>query len=408
MPYGLLIVLGVVLAILVVVGALEYLVLTRARAKVPIRVHVNGTRGKSSVTRLIASALREAGVPVLAKTTGTLPRMILPDGRELPVYRPSKANVIEQRGIMRIAASEGAKAIVVECMALQPLLQSISESKLVKATHAVITNARPDHLDVMGPTDRDVALALAGMTCVGGHVFTAERKYLEVFQTAAKDRKSELHAVTEADVAEIPEEVLTQFRYTEHAENVALALSVCRSLDIDDEVALRGMSKTPPDPGALTAHALLFFGRRMTFYNGFAANDPVSTRTLWEMVLANHPGVKYRILVANCRADRADRSVQLARVLHTWTQPDWVVLMGTGTQAFARFAARSGFDIDRIVFAEGLRVEQIFERLLELAGTDAVLMGMGNIGGQGLELARYFRNRAIIESETDTRESKEG
>src|SRR5690606_30375541 len=160
---------------------------------------------------------------------------------------------------------------------------------------------------------------------------------------------------------------------------VALALAVCRSLDIDDAVALEGMTKTPPDPGALTRHPLSFFGRHITFYNGFAANDPVSTRTLWEMVMSEHPDVPCRILVANCRADRAARSVQLAQVRHEWTQPDWVVLMGTGTQAFARFAARSGFDIDRIVFVEGLRVEQIFARLLELSGPRAVLMGMGNI-----------------------------
>jgi hypothetical protein len=46
---------------------------------------------------------------------------------------------------------------------------------------------------------------------------------------------------------------------------------------------------------------------------------------------------------------------------------------------------------------EGLRVEEIFERLLELAGSSAVLMGMGNIGGQGLDLARYFKNREIVE-----------
>src|SRR5690606_12443805 len=118
------------LAVLVGAGLIEYLFLARSRSKIRIRIHVNGTRGKSSVTRLIASALREAGMRTFAKTTGTLPRMIYPDGSELPVQRINKANIIEQRTTINQAATEGAEALVLECMALQPLLQSISELRI--------------------------------------------------------------------------------------------------------------------------------------------------------------------------------------------------------------------------------------------------------------------------------------
>ncbi len=390
-----------VLLVLLVAGVSEYVALARARAKVPIRIHINGTRGKSSVTRLIAAALREAGIRTFAKTTGTLPRMIYPDGTELPVFRPSKANIIEQQRIMRVAAGERARAIVLECMALQPLLQSISELQIVRSTHSVITNARPDHLDVMGPTARDVALALCGMVSVKGRLFSAEAEHLPILQAVAKDRDTELFAVGEEEVASISEETLAGFSYTEHAENIALALAVCDSLDIPRDVAIRGMWKARPDPGALTTHHLDFFGRRLVFFNGFAANDPVSTGRLWSLVLGRSRDYKTKIAIFNCRADRADRSAQLAEALASWETPDWVVLMGTGTQVFARFARRWGVDPSRVVFVEGLRVEEIFERLVELAGSSAVLMGMGNIGGQGLDLARYFKNREIVETTDD-------
>ena len=36
--------------------------LRRDLSRIPIRIHVNGTRGKSSVTRLIAGALRESEI----------------------------------------------------------------------------------------------------------------------------------------------------------------------------------------------------------------------------------------------------------------------------------------------------------------------------------------------------------
>lgn len=385
-----------VLLVLVGAGVWEYASLCLARRHIPIRIHVNGTRGKSSVTRLIAAALREAGVPTFAKTTGTLPRMILLDGSELPVVRLSKANIIEQQRVMRMAAGAGARALVVECMALQPLLQSVSELKIVRSTHTVITNARPDHLDVMGPGPRDVALALSGMICVNGQVFTAEREHLDVLRVATEDRGSRLIPTTDEQIGAVSASDLASFRYTEHAENIALALNVCASLGIDRDVALRGMHKASPDPGAMTAHRLEYFGRRILFYNGFAANDPVSTGRLWRLALEQSPNYETKIAVFNCRSDRGDRSAQLAEALVEWPPPDWVVLMGTGTQIFARFAVREGLDPARLVFVEGLRVDEIFERLLELSGTSAMIMGMGNIGGQGLDVARLFKNRQLL------------
>ena len=59
----------------------------RNLALVPTRVVVNGIRGKSSITRLCAGALRGGGLVPVAKTTGTAARFIAPDGSERPVPR---------------------------------------------------------------------------------------------------------------------------------------------------------------------------------------------------------------------------------------------------------------------------------------------------------------------------------
>src|SRR5512135_1065855 len=182
--------------VLLALGLLEVARVRRARSGIPIRIHVNGTRGKSSVVRLIAGGLRESGIRTCAKTTGTLARMILPDASEYPVFRPGGANVIEQVRIVSAAASYDAQAIVVECMALQPQLQYLCESRFLKATHGVITNARADHLDVMGPEEKDVALALAGSTPLKAKLFTAENRHLPVFEYATRDRQTKLLAVT--------------------------------------------------------------------------------------------------------------------------------------------------------------------------------------------------------------------
>ena len=274
-----------IFVILILLGFWEAFLQRRNLSRMPIRVHVNGTRGKSSVVRLIAGGLRESGIRTCAKTTGTLARMILPDASEYPVFRPGGANVIEQVRIVSAAASYDAQAIVVECMALQPQLQWMCESRFIKATHGVITNARADHLDVMGPEEKDVALALAATTPVKAKLFTAEGRFLHVFEEAARDRQTRLFHVTPDDIGSVTEEEMEGFQYVEHKENVALALQVCADLGIDRGTALRGMWKAPPDPGVMTISHIRFFGRYIYFVNVFAANDPESTERLWNMAL---------------------------------------------------------------------------------------------------------------------------
>ena len=371
----------------------------RALKRIPIRIHVAGTRGKSSVTRLLAAGLRGAGIRTAAKTTGTLARMILPDGREVPVFRPNGSNIIEQKRIIATAAALNVEALVIECMALNPLLHWISEKKLIRATHGVITNAREDHLDIMGPTARHVAECLAGMIPVRGKVFTAEEEFYDVFSSASEDRRSDCTKLSKEAIAAVTPEDLSGFSYLEHAENVALALAVLKDLGIDRETALSGMWQTAPDPGALTEHVIDFFSRKIIFVNGFAANDPLSTKRIWDRSVENHPDVGRTVAVFNLRGDRPDRTQQLAAGTDFWHNADRVILMGTGAYSFARLAGRKGVDGTRFVYADFDRVDDIFETIVSVCGETTLVVGMGNIGGLGLSLSSYFKNRATLTKE---------
>jgi len=378
---------------LAVYGVVEVRRHERQLARIPVRVHVNGTRGKSSVTRLIAAGLRSTGRRVFAKTTGTMARMIRPDGGEVDVYRVGRPNVIEQTRVVRRAVEAGAEALVIECMAVSPELQPLTELRLIRSTVGVITNVRADHLDEMGPTVDDVAETLGQTLPVRGHAFTAERERAPILERIARRRGTTLTVV---DGASVSAAELAAFPYIEHADNVALALAVCAHLGVERARALAAMQLMTPDPGALRRSILSSNGRQLEFVNAFAANDPDSTLRVWQRLGLERarPGLR-RIVLASCRADRLQRSEQIAELVARRLDAEHVVLAGEGTRLVALLALQRGLDPARLRDLGGMGAERVVERVLDLVETRAVVVGIGNIVGLGERIALHFGLRAV-------------
>jgi len=370
-------------------------VLNRRRLRrVRHRILVNGSRGKSSVTRLIAGALRAAGLRTLAKTTGSSPRLIYPDGSEVLIRRLGPPTIREQMKFWRWADAMRPEAAVIECMALNPHNQWVNEHRMIRSTIGVCTNVRADHLDVMGPAVEDVEKALAGTVPAGGLFVTAEPLHNQVLRRACVERRTRYIQVTPEEVAAVSDRDLAGFSYLEHRENVAIALKVAEILGVDRSTALAGMQAAAPDLGVLRRVELSFFGRRLIWVHAFAANDPDSYRVIYARLREDREACKTRIVVVNCREDRPDRSRQLAQLVVEWSDVDRLVVVGTGTEVFARAAVRAGLGGERLYTMVGERVENVFERLVAWSADRGFLLGIGNIKGMGAALDEYFQNRA--------------
>jgi poly-gamma-glutamate synthase PgsB/CapB len=368
-------------------GLLEHFRHRRSLRRIPIRIHVNGTRGKSSVTRLIFEGLRAGGIRSVAKTTGSAARYIHPDGSEEPLRRVGPPNIKEQIAIMRRAAAEEARALVIECMAVRPDLQIISEEKIVQSGIGVITNARPDHLEVMGPTLHDVARSLSGTIPRGGRVFTSDRAHAGLFRAVAERRGSAFHL---SDPDRISARDLEGFRYVEHAENVSLALDVCESVGVPRDVALAGMRSATPDIGALTRVTLQGGGKTLEFINAFAANDPASTLMIWKGLGFSERDPESLILLVNLRGDRMKRSRDLAVLVHRDMKAGFYVLIGEQTHHFVKIAVRLGAPPEAIVDLGGAPERTVYEEIFRRAPDGACVVGVGNIGGAGRRFMEYL------------------
>ena len=186
----------------------------KARACLRHVVHVNGTRGKSTVSRLIEAGLRAGGVRVFCKTTGTDPMTIDVMGREEPVRRRGRANIKEQIAIVRRAAEQNAQVLVVECMAVRPEYQYTAQHSILKADVGVITNVRRDHTDFMGDTLEEICDALCNTVPKDGVLFTAKQAQAERMAEQARRRGS-------AFFQALPDGSEPDFDFP---ENIALAL----------------------------------------------------------------------------------------------------------------------------------------------------------------------------------------
>ena len=331
-----------------------------ARLKaVPIRILVNGTRGKSTVTRLIAAGLAAAGLRVYAKTTGSAARIILPDLSEREIRKHGTAkrrpSIMEHKWFVREAHRAGAQAIVAECMAIRPETIGVLETRLAHSTIGVITNVRLDHLDTMGTELESIAEALGesipdrGKAFVGSEGIDEEIK--AVLSRMAAQRGSELIFVPSAEETQA---LRRDFLYPVHAQNLALALAVCDACGVSCQIALRGMQSAKPDPGVRPTLQTTWRRHKVRVINAFAANDPQSTLEMWheerslryssdlcypsdmrnldeldsgyglqknetheilsEIKEVNSAEQTFRVLVFNHREDRAWRALQIGEI----------------------------------------------------------------------------------------------
>lgn len=362
-------------------------------ARIPIRIHVNGTRGKSTVTRLIAAGLRAGGISTIAKTTGTTPRLILPDGSERPILRPNGPNIQEQVNTIDVASRHGVRAVVLECMAVNPEFQWISEHEMIQSGIGVITNVRLDHTDVMGARLDQIASCLANTIPRNGALVTPEADGIGILRRRAERLGTR---VMQADPEAVTDEDLAGFADIPFRENVATALEVCRLLNVDRAEALRGMQEALPDPGVLRVSRCEFDGKRVLFANALAANDITSTRQIWRGVTSLCTDAQNVLLVCS-RRDRPARDDDFVKAISAGWNYDMLILAGDGTPAVRRRLLARGVSASSVVDLTGTAHASVPAEIVRRLPQRSVVVAAGNIVGLGETIADFFFDGGIHE-----------
>jgi poly-gamma-glutamate synthase PgsB/CapB len=252
------------------------------------RILVTGSRGKSSVVRLLHAALHDAGLHTFARITGVVPRELGPKGIQT-ISRSSGAHVEEMRWWLR-RLPESAQAIILENSAITPELQALA-GRWLRPDITIFTNAVPDHQEVWGPTGASAAEVLTAGIPERSQIVLPARLKIDGYLMELLERRA-CTAIFAEPVADAGPDF--------QAINLGLALSVIKHLGLATAPALQAMSRVQQDrydfrvvncDGAEVAMA-------------FSANDISSTRALFRSLMWSEEETR---LIYNHRADRPGR-----------------------------------------------------------------------------------------------------
>ena len=193
---------------------------------------------------------------------------------------------------------------------------------------------------------------------------------IKPLEDISKERNSVIEVSDEDDISK---EYLDKFPFIEHPENIALALKVCLSIGINKKIALDGMLKTRPDPGALFIWDIKYQKNRCKFISGFAANDPSSTKMVWDLVSRRF---KYKSCVfLNTRNDRRYRTIQLIELVLNDINPDLFIIRADNIKSILE---NHNIDEKKVkVFNMSADPSDLVKEMINL--NDYYILGIGNM-----------------------------
>lgn len=301
---------------------IEYFVLQSRIRKIPLRILVNGTRGKSTTVKIIHNILKKSGKKVFAKTTGDVPLLIYPDGSQKEIKRFAPASIIENVMILKKAAKENPDAVVLECMALQPETQHVLSRHIFKPNYTIVTNIHFDHAEVMGPDITDTAKAVNECFCKNSSIILTEEtmELLSKLPHYHADMHLTKNKESSARFENIPAQILN--------ENWSLIAALCKRLDIDKKPAHQCFADAWKSIDQRIK--LLLPNQKVELWNLFSANDIQTTKGFIKNRFARNSFSGKLIFYLNCRADRPLRTKEFVKYITEEYRSAEIWLTGDG------------------------------------------------------------------------------
>lgn len=346
-------------------------------------IHVNGTRGKSSVTKYISSILRSNNKRTLAKITGRKPTIIFPNGNKKIIRRLGTARVQEQVKLIRLCSKLSINYLVVECMSIRDELQKL-ENKLFKPQIYVITNIRDDHQEHFQGGIDDYGDVICSAIPKNATVVTSEKKYISRIKNVASKKNSKVVEVNTEHLQNIPDGIFNS--------NIAIALEVARIVGVEQKLTSKKINqilKKEKSP----IYKYKVNGNLVELINGFSVNDVESANDFlnyWEMKL---DGFNDKIIIFNTRSDRPIRTKKFCQWISKFTNVYKIIITGSHSYYAKRCFIKEGVEAKKILIWNAINKLEIKKKINKLFRCKITVIGLGNeAGGVEENMWNYLKN----------------
>lgn len=377
-----------VLILVIIIGIIEMIFHRKNRKDIPLIIHVNGTRGKSTTTRMITYGLQYCDLKVWGKTTGSEPRLIDGKGEEKEIRRRGLPKIKEQIKVIKKASHSGVDVLVLECMALTPEIQHVAGHKIVKPDYSIITNIYIDHEEIMGNTLDEIKNTIFLSVPTEGNLIICEETY-NLFKPSEIPSKMTVAKVTTGLKSE---QLAEKFPYPNFSENVALSLQIATELDVKMKNFTKGMLNAPPDPGITSILKFDYNDCSVYFANAFAANDKSSTARLWKQFFEKRKNRNW-VAILNLRKDRQIRSKKMVEFYKNYLSNIISGLYIVGARDKSIFSIKR--KNENVYFiGEKVAAQEILSYIVEKENKKSLfLFGYGNYKGEGKELIEFMNKK---------------
>ncbi|MCF8435599.1 MAG: hypothetical protein K9G57_02040 [Ignavibacteriales bacterium] len=344
----------------------EKTLIKKLQKKISKRVLVNGTRGKSSVTRLLLSNIRD-GLTGIAKITGDEPRIFYSDGTNQLIKRIGPARISEQIKVLFRAVRFNSEFLAIENMSVSPELM-IQEARIIEPEIYIVTNVRNDHQEEFGGDISAIMNAFFEAIPHKSRVITSDHEFYKFCLERGMDSGRLIYSDSRTD------------EYLE--SNLNLAHKTLKMLGIDND-SLKAISK-PKESLKITK---TIGGCNIDMYPAFSANDCISLDFLLPKVNLTRQKSGKRVLLFNTRADRPLRTLEFIDWIKEHPDIDSILIFGTHKEY--------GYRILKKKFGEKITIQKEssvpFTAILQdyiKTEKQLEIIGLGNYKGAGERLTR--------------------